>query len=149
MKKGFSLVEAILAIGMVACGILLVLALFSYMFKSSQKGVDVTIGATLGGKILDEYVLQNSQALRSLSVSSIGDMTGSVPVNGVTYNYTVDLTNNYSASDIGPVRMVSVTVDWLGEKKNVGGGEDEAKPAAFKSGYGMMSTTVSKIIYCK
>lgn len=144
MRKGFNLIETMIAVALVSCCLLMMTALFIYMFKSSQKGVDLTMGSVVGSRVLDKFVEENRLILNDFG-SDPAEMSGSVSVNGNVYFYTVKVTSKSDPDMLGPAKMVSAQVSWF-DQKDLTEGETVRK---FKDNYGALSCTVNKIVYCR
>lgn len=105
-KHGFTFVEIFMSIAIVSLVAVMVCALFSSMFKASKKGLDVSVGSSVAGAVLDELVEQNSSELRKRFVEKT---SGGFSVSGIKsmgerpYYYILEilpLSGNYANSNL-------------------------------------------------
>jgi hypothetical protein len=92
------MVELTISIGIIATSIILIVTLFSTMFKSSQHAVDLTAGTVVAESELDRYIYENeffnagTQASPSYQYG-FGRFAGGSYNNFVVYSSTKSLNN--------------------------------------------------------
>ncbi len=139
--KGYSLIEVVLSIAIISTAILILVGLFTIMFKSSQKGVDLTIGTVVASSELAKYLytLQETPGLGLDSLDTDGDppYRGTVTLNRTVFSYEI---KSFSA---GPdLRKVDISVWWWQKAP-------DSFSQEFRTGYGRLNVKLSRIVYTK
>ncbi|MCD4784384.1 MAG: type II secretion system GspH family protein [Candidatus Eremiobacteraeota bacterium] len=137
-EKGFSLVELMIAVSIIATALLLFIGVFFSMFKSSQKGVDLTAGIVVAESALSEYLYDRQEMSGGLSTNLV-DNVGS-PITGTTTLNKTIFTYEITCQDVGTgnLKKIDVVVWWW---------QDTALKKEFKSGYGKLNVSISRLIY--
>ncbi len=111
-RSGYSLIELLVAISILATAVLLMIGLFVSFLNSSQKSVDLTGGTVVASSLLNQEVYQvtSDNALASTfwttfySPGAAPFASGSYPLNSVTYFYNI-----YCQDVEMPARLTSPT----------------------------------------
>jgi type II secretory pathway pseudopilin PulG len=144
-NTGFSLVEVVLAIAIVATSLLLFIGVFLTMFRASEKGVDLTAATVVAESQLNKFLYWKQEQEGGLDgLGLVGDAVepgGSGKVKHNTIEYTYEIKSRIADPAMPNLRKVDVTVYWWG---------DDANPTVqTKTGYGNLHVTLSKLIYTK
>lgn len=137
-EKGFSLIELMLAVSIIATALLLFIGVFLAMFKSSQKGVDLTAGTVVAESVLSQYLYDRQEMSGGLPVNLI-DNVGSPVTGTATLNKTI-FTYEITCQDVGTgnLKKIDVIVWWW---------QDAGPRKEYKSGYGKLNVSISRLVY--
>lgn len=105
-KRGFSLIELMMGVFIVSATIVMICSLYTYLFKVSQKGVDLTAGTAVGEKVLEEFLEQNKDEL------ILGTFIGSKKVNTSTFYYVIEVSGDSVGVSDYSLRKVDATIRW-------------------------------------
>lgn len=140
--NGFSLLELVFAIGILGLAILMVVGLFVNLFRSSQKGVDLTAGTTVAEAELNRFLYKQQETAGGLealpSGGSVADQ-GNVVSSNQRYYYKI------SSSDAGSTELKKVDIVlwwWDGDR-----GQDDLSYR--RTGYGKLQVRMSRLVYTK
>jgi len=106
-KNGFSLIELMVAVFIMSSALLLIIGMFTFLFNSSKKGVDLTAGTAAAERIMEEWLYSNESMIYGLAGSSYTVDMVRPPVNGVTFRCRI-----FVSSPAGALRKVNATVYW-------------------------------------
>ena len=111
-KEGFSLIELMLAVSIIATSLLLFIGVFFAMFKSSQKGVDLTAGTVVAESVLAQYLYDRQEMSGGLPLNLV-DNVGS-PITGTTTLNKTIFTYEITCQDTGTgnLKKIDVVVWW-------------------------------------
>jgi prepilin-type N-terminal cleavage/methylation domain-containing protein len=113
-RKGFSLIELMVAVFILSSSLLLIIGMFTFLFNSSKKGVDITAGTAAGEMILEEYLYSNQVAIYNMHNSPISTVNLIRSVNGVTFRCEIQVSTPAADS----LRKVDATVYWFVDAGN-------------------------------
>ena len=100
-KKGFTLIEIITAITIMAVGILSILALFPVGFAASRRAADLTTAAL--------YAQEKMEEIKMKGFANADSFNGETETQGI-FTRTVLVTNVSGYN--GNLKEITVTVDW-------------------------------------
>ena len=159
-KRGFSLIELMVGVFIISAIIVMVCSLYTYLFKISQKGVDLTAGTAVGEKVLEEFV----EANKTLKA---GTFTGSKSVNTSVFYYVIEVSGDIASGEFG-LKKVDITIRWwdgkntdesLGsqfatatqpyEEYTLEPGGEKIDTTERKAAYGYAHTKITKLVFCK
>ncbi len=150
-SRGFSLVELMVSMGIIATTLLMIMGVFMTVFKSSQKAVDMTAGTIFAESVMNKELrtIMSDSTLRgrffTLNYSINPYVEGVERLNNALFTYKM------YASDISmpswrtdnKMKKVDVVVWWWAagsEHDTVTTGRDS------RSGYGILRTEVTRIV---
>ncbi len=116
-KKGFSIIEVIAAIALLAIGIFAIAKMFPFGLQISKSSEEITV-ATMAANEEMEYLIAlgydgvntgTIEAKQSISIGSFGNIYGLSRETVVSY---VDGSLNNSATDTG-IKKIEITVYWI------------------------------------
>lgn len=141
-RKGFSLIELMIAVAIMASAIILVVGVFVAGMKATQKSADLTAGVIVGEFALQGYV----QGIFDKNFDTlIGNISGTYTLNNVIFAYQIDVTDvdvdNSKAPPVVKMKNLVVTVSWWGGDSNA------ARGAGDEVSFGMLKTSLSRMIY--
>jgi prepilin-type N-terminal cleavage/methylation domain-containing protein len=152
-KRGFSLIELMIAIFIISCVLLLMIGLFTLLFSTSKKGVDMTAGIAAAEKIMEEYLYANDGAIKLLSFSLDSSGMGAPPkassgtdsVNGVTFFYVIYVSR---AKDVNTpkLRQVEETIYWWVNPADAAT-TNQTNVKAMARNYGMAKAKITRLIW--
>jgi len=156
INKGFSMVEVVISVAIIAAAMLLIMGLFLTMFTASQKGVDITNGLLIANSVMNEF-LYDKQGIGNMGNQLYNNLQDtSSPITGTTLEresgeygfgkeftkktvYTYEITcRQVSGTSDQSLKRVDVKVWWW---------QDPKKAGRAKTGYGELSVTVSRLVY--
>lgn len=117
-NAGFTLMEILLAIGILAVGITSVLFLFTMGVRSHQRARDRTRAALLGETVLNQIRADLAEGLPDHYDLDPGDATRILPITNAThadfpdFTYDVAFEKLYPGDSRGDFYKVRVTVRW-------------------------------------
>ncbi|MFW6162309.1 MAG: type IV pilus modification PilV family protein [Planctomycetota bacterium] len=117
-QSGFTLMEILLAIGILAVGITSVLFLFTMGVRSHQRARDRTRAALLGETVLNQIRADMAEGLPDRYDLDSGDPTKILPITGAAhagfpaFTYDVAFEKLYPGDSRGDFYKVRVTVRW-------------------------------------
>ncbi|MGV8122463.1 MAG: prepilin-type N-terminal cleavage/methylation domain-containing protein [Candidatus Xenobiia bacterium LiM19] len=104
-KRGFSLVELMVAIFILSSSLLLIIGLFTFLFNSSRKGIDLTAGVAAAELMMEEYLYRGASDIYN---STTGEFYAQDrAINGVNFHCEIVV-----SSPVGNLRKVDATVYW-------------------------------------
>lgn len=132
--RGFSLVELMIAIGILATAIILIMGVFLMGLDASQKGADLTAGTVVARFILDEYIygMDFAGMPSPATGSTLPAGTGTYALNNTNYSYSIDVT----AVD-HDLKKLDVSVWWWGSSPG----------SSTRAGQGQLKTNLSCLVY--
>jgi len=104
-KRGFSLVELMVAIFILSSSLLLIIGLFTFLFNSSRKGIDLTAGVAAGELIMEQYLYIHESDIYNNTTG--GTYSDSKTINGVKFHCDIVI-----SAPVGNLRKVDATVYW-------------------------------------
>jgi hypothetical protein len=125
---GFSFLELMVSLSILATSILLVLGLFVHLFNASQKGVDLTAGTVAGESALQEFLYDTPWPAQRLA----SPYSGMVPLNNQSYLYYIYVQDLNTS-----LKRVDMIVTWW----------NRSPDKTAKEGYGMLKTEIARLIY--
>ncbi len=125
---GFSFLELMVSICILASSIMLILGLFVHLFNASQKSVDLTAGTVVAESVLQKYLYDTPFPPQNLAIP----YSGVVQLNNQAYIYTIYVQDINSS-----LKRVDAVVTWW----------NRTPDRASKEGYGMLKTEISRLIY--
>lgn len=147
--EGYSLMEVVFSIAIISAAILILVGLFTIMFRSSQKGVDLTIGTVVASSELAKYLYTQQEApggLENLDTDGFPPYRGTVTLNRTVFSYEIRSFSVGSHPDLEDLRKVDISVWWWQETPE--SLSQEFKPG-FRPGYGRLNVKLSRIVYTK
>lgn len=143
--------ELVISVGIISTAILLVVGVFTFLFKSSQKSVDMTSGTVVAESIMQDMMFRimydhttrvnfyNSD-VAGMYASETAVEVSSRSYNGSQYFYTIYLTDcsGLGSNSANPMCKMSVVVNWWDQ----GGGI----PGRSRSGYGTLAVELTRLI---
>lgn len=158
-KKGFSLVELLLCLGILTAAVIFIVDVFTKMLNASTKGADWTVATYIAASKLEQLLYDKSDlvSLAQTAVLNNGTVQGPAvvaapgifePANMASMNqntyyityYIYQLTSGGASASGTDIYSVNVKVDWF-----------ERSPASSqgtrRSEFGLLSTKVSRLIY--
>lgn len=148
LNNGYSLVELMLSMTIILIAMISIIGLFVTLFRSSQKGLDLTNGLVVAESVMNQYIYDKQEMAGGL-YSNLTDNSAS-PVTGTTENdYGDELSHKtiYSYQIIcrdvkttAPLdlKKLDVTVSWW---------RDPEKESEYKTGYGRLTVHISRLVY--
>lgn len=148
-SSGFTILELMMSIGIIAVAILAVLAVFTAVLRGSNKSVSLSSGAAIAESKLNEEiysVLNDDTARLNFFNSTTGlwlsgtDQT----LNGTTYHYAIyveDIAPSGAPLLVTPNRLkkADITVWWWNDSNVNSSGE-------VRDGYGVLRTQMTRLI---
>lgn len=135
---GFSLIELMLSISIVATSLILFIGIFMTMFAASEKGVDLTAGTVVASSQLTKalYEYQETYGLENLPTDGSEIKNESVTLNKTTFFYRI------TSSGVGTpdLRKVDVEVWWWQNP-------DDKFATETRTGYGKLYVKLSRLVY--
>lgn len=128
--RGYSLLELMVAIGILAASILLILGLVVHLFNASRKGVDLTSGIVAGKSALQEFLNETPWPAPRLAIP----YSGMVPLNNQSYLYYIYVQDLVSDAYGASLKRVDMIVTWWTQNPDI-------------KGYGMLKTEIARRIY--
>ncbi len=121
-KKGFSIIELMIGILILSSTIVMIVGLYTYLFKVSQKGVDLTAGTAVGEKVLEEFIQEamtkpiektdGGHYAKKVSALTSGNVfVGSKSVNSSKFYYVIEVSGDLNNSDYRLMK-VDATIRW-------------------------------------
>ncbi|MCL5774268.1 MAG: prepilin-type N-terminal cleavage/methylation domain-containing protein [Firmicutes bacterium] len=140
-RKGFSLIELMIAVAIMASAIILVVSVLVAGMKATQKSADLTTGIIVGEFALQGYV----QGIFDRNFDTlIGNISGTYTLNNTIYTYQIDVTDididNSKAPPVVKMKNLLVTVSWWG-------GDSGATRTGDEVSFGMLKTSLSRMVY--
>jgi type II secretory pathway pseudopilin PulG len=152
--KGFSMVELVFAIAVIATSLLLFVGIFFTMFRATQKGVDLTAGTVVAESKLASFlynVQEHSESpydtrfpngLDSLKDDGSVVDSGGEDLNRVKFSYEIRSWKVSTDPALVNLRKVEITTWWWGDNNN-------PTVVQNKAGYGKLSVVISRLVYTK
>jgi prepilin-type N-terminal cleavage/methylation domain-containing protein len=147
-RRGFSLMELIISVGIIATAILLVVGIFTFLFKASQKSVDLTAGTVVAESIMQNTVTRfiydssfRSSVMQNHSGYNNTELEqGTKSYNGAQFSYSIYATDlsQLGSSATNPMLSLSVICRWW----DSGGG----LAGSARSGYGQLAVELNRIV---
>lgn len=154
-RRGFSLVELMVCIFIISSCLLLIIGLFTFLFNSSRKGLDLTAGISAGEMIMEEFLYNSKDELQTNGGLPI-ETSINKTVNGVTFLCDINVTSPV----YNKLRKVEATIYWWldpnskgfsGRKYRVmdsnGKYKDISTDPGFVAEYGAIKTKITKLIF--
>lgn len=151
VRQGFSLLEVVVSVGILAVGILTIIALFTQLLRASQKSSDSSLGVLAAESVLNKTIsdILNDTGVVSRTDFWNGNSPPDSPIEGslkagqtlmtyrITYQTLVDTAGDELGDDLpeNRVKKVDIILWW---------GTDD--PSETRVGYGQLSTSASRII---
>ena len=147
---GFSLAELMLSMAMIVVALVSIIGLFISLFRSSQKGMDLTNGMIVAETVLNQYLYDKQGEPGGLFENL--DENISSPDTGTTsdsalygkdfksrniYSYEI-VCRNVKDSDPKNLKKVDITVTWW---------RDANREGEYKSGYGRLTVKLTRLVY--
>lgn len=165
-SRGFSMIEALVGIAIVAVSLIFLIGIYTSAFNSSQRGTDLAAGTGVAEKFLNEYIEVNREKLNDPSVT-IDPEAGTFELNQIVFYYTVEVAQTISTVGTGnpyQLRQVDVNVLWWQSEDEQEFKEQfasstipyEQKQKELESrskrrtpsGYLLTSTRISRLVFC-
>lgn len=163
---GFSLVEVMVSICILAMVLLYVIGVFTTGMRANRKSVDLTAGILVAESVLTHemhgilnYDSDKRNAMFSDSASSSEPfVTGTQHINNTVFTYKIFVSNVGSADDIfnktsNHLKKVDVQVWWWndsiatdGSTTTSGTGTEADRAKSFRDGYGVLSVGLTRLI---
>ncbi|MBM3460589.1 MAG: hypothetical protein FJX76_00620 [Armatimonadetes bacterium] len=144
--------ELIISVGILSTAILLVVGIFTFLFKASQKSVDMTAGTIVAESILQEYIysLRTGGRLDKFMTATKDAADKDAYASDVRHLNKTDFFYTLYVQDITALlppevpssqqlRKLRIVCNWW---EQAGG-----LPGRARAGYGQLSVEVSRIIY--
>jgi len=133
-RSAFTLIEILLAIGILAVGITAVLFLFTMGARSHRRAVDHTRGALLADTVVNQIKADLAESLPDLydedpSTHEIAPITNATHADFPEFTYDVTFTKLYPSDPRGDFYKVRVTVRWGSEAQPA----DERNSVAYET----------------
>ncbi|GEM_PF-1101738 len=155
-KRGFSLIELMVAIFILSSSLLLILGLFTFLFNSSRKGIDLTAGVAAAELMMEEYLYKNSEGASSIYYDTLGKtVSDSKTINGVKFHCDIAI-----SAPAGNLRKVDATVYWWVNadgspveskkylvQKEDGTFQEVTTDRGFVAEYGATKTKLTKLLF--
>jgi prepilin-type N-terminal cleavage/methylation domain-containing protein len=140
-KRGFSLIELMMAIFIISCVLLLMIGLFTLLFNTSKKGVDMTAGIATAEMLMEEYLYQQDSVMKAPTFAFTSELnaSGTKSLNGVTFTYYIHVSKAKDNNSV-KFRQVEETIYWWQNSAHTQG-------AAFAKSQGMTFTKITKCIW--
>ncbi len=148
LNNGYSLLELMLSMTIILIAMISIIGLFVSLFKSSQKGLDLTNGLVIAESVMNQYIY-DKQELSGGLFSNLTDNTAS-PETGTTetdygsefshktiYSYEIICRDVKTTAPLD-LKKLDVTVSWW---------RDSAKESEYRSGYGKLTVHISRLVY--
>ncbi|MDQ7825628.1 MAG: prepilin-type N-terminal cleavage/methylation domain-containing protein [Candidatus Eremiobacteraeota bacterium] len=156
-EKGFSIVELMVAIFILSTCLLLIIGLFTFLFNSTKKGVDLTAGTAAAELMLEEFLYQNEAAIYSGTYGPSTPISITKSLNNVNYLCDINVSNAVNNS----LRRVDATIYWwtsptgasgYGSRKYIIKNDDgtlsEVETAkGYVAEYGSVKTKITKFVF--
>lgn len=157
-RRGFSLLELMICVGILTTGIIFIVDVFTQMLNASTKGGDWTAATYLASSRIEQLVYNPGQLITDVnSTGSNSLLTGPTlvfnpgafepvqiaSVNKTTYYVTYslyDVTNSTNTAAGSDLYYLDTKIDWFGLPPS-------GSTPNTKSGYGRLSTHLSRLIY--
>jgi type IV pilus assembly protein PilV len=116
-QQGFTLIEVMIALVILAAGLLALMTMQIVSIKSNAFSSEMTYASMLAQSRLEQ--------IRNIQYASVnpGIVTDTVPASnatkGMAYNVTTQVVNNTPATDM---KTVTLTIDWWGSPAGSSGG---------------------------
>ena len=148
--NGFSLMELMLSMAIIVVALVSIIGLFISLFRSSQKGMDLTNGMIVAETVLNQYLYDKQGMLGGLYGNLIENVAD--PETGTTsdselygedfksrtiYTYEI-ICRDVKNSPPKDLKKIDVTVTWW---------RDPDKEGEYKSGYGRLVVKLSRLVY--
>ncbi|MHC9544421.1 MAG: prepilin-type N-terminal cleavage/methylation domain-containing protein [Vulcanimicrobiota bacterium] len=104
-KRGFSLVELMVAIFILSSSLLLIIGLFTFLFNSSRKGIDLTAGVAAAELMMEEYLYRGASDIYNSTAPSFYAQDRAI--NGVNFHCEIVI-----SEPKGNLRKVDATIYW-------------------------------------
>jgi len=144
--------ELVISVGIISTAILLVIGVFTFLFRASQKSVDLTAGTVVAESIMENELEQfiYNPTLRMAVMTNHASYNNTILESGTkSYNgsnftygiYVTDLSNMGSTSSITqnyPIISMNVVCSWW----DSGGG----LAGSARTGYGLLSVEMTRIL---
>ncbi len=150
-RSGFSLIEVVLAMGLLAVGILTVLGLFGQLSKEAQKASDTGAGILAAESVLNRTVHEILDDTGPVSRADFfgNDSPPAAPIQGtitanrtvMTYEITYRTVQNTAGGGLGAAlpenrtKQVDITMWWWTENAD-----------SHRAGYGFLRTSATKLV---
>lgn len=154
LNNGYSLLELILSMAIILVAMISIIGLFVTIFRSSQKGLDLTNGMVVAESVMNQYIYDKQEMTGGL-YANLTDNTAS-PHTGKTkrdnpneeelwpgfshktiYTYKVVCTDVKTTPPLD-LKKLDVTVTWW---------RDPARESEYKTGYGRLTVHISRLVY--
>ncbi|MCE1248390.1 MAG: type II secretion system GspH family protein [Firmicutes bacterium] len=138
--KGFSLIELVLAVSIVATALILFIGIFFAMFRASQKGVDLTAGTVVAESVLNQYLYDQQEKTGGLPVNltdnSGSPYTGTTSLNKTIFTYEITCQD----TDSTDLKRLDVQVWWW---------QSDATRQDNKEGYGKLHVKLTRMVFTR
>ncbi len=137
-SQGFSLLELVLSIGLLALVLLFVIASFTTLLNGGRKNVDLTAANFVADALVQKMQADSTFLQNALSGSIAGSEQGQKEkdLNNVVYEYTVSANSiPITSTPAQSLYQVNVEVWWWGNQ------------AQKKLGFGKLYTRLTRIFY--
>jgi type II secretory pathway pseudopilin PulG len=138
--SGFSLIELVLAVSIVATALLLFIGLFFTMFRASQKGVDLTAGTIVAESVLNQYLYDQQEKTGGLTVNLVDNSgspyTGTTSLNKTIFTYEITCQD----TDNTDLKKVDVQVWWW---------QGDVAKQDNKEGYGKLNVKLTRLVFTR
>ena len=155
-RYGFSLVELLVSVAIVATVLLYIIGIFTSGMKANRKSIDLTAGTLVAESVMTHelYGILSDDDKRAKffnsSIYSSGSscMEGTQNLNNTVFTYKLfvtDLPETFGGSN-NRLKKVDVQVWWWSDDVGEEGGGSGNNVNAFKQGYGVLSVGLTRII---
>jgi len=122
------------AIGILATALVLVIGVFMLGLTASQKGADLTAGTVVAEFIMDEYIygIDFTDMPNPAAGTAIQAGAGTYSLNNTDYSYSIDVTSIDT-----DLKKLDVVVWWWAQSPDDPG----------RQGFGQLKTTLSRLVY--
>jgi prepilin-type N-terminal cleavage/methylation domain-containing protein len=137
-SRGFSLLELMLSVGLLAVVLLFVIASFTSLLRGGRKSADLTAANFIADALIQKMQADSNFLQSALSGTIYGAEQGQrqKDLNNVVYDYSVTADQiQVSSSPLQNLYQVNVEVWWWGNQ------------AQKKLGYGKLYTRLTRIFY--
>lgn len=137
-SRAFSLMELMISVGILSTAILLVTGVYLFLFRASQKSVDLTAGTVVAESILREYqqrLIYDPSTCSAFRNSTYATDTpiqsGSKSLNQAVFNYTIYAMDMNSLLGLAstpnppppPLRRLRVVCSWWDSGRGLPGAD--------------------------
>ncbi len=143
INRGLTLSEIVVALGLMAGLLLVIIALFTKLLVNSTKNTDLTAANLLARSILDQSVRRGpSNSGQFTTPDDSLELSTNNRDSKTKFSYEIQsqrITNTHDSS-LGRLYQVTATVSWWA---------DEVSQEHSRQGYGRLSTSISRTVYVK